>query len=192
VLKVRGTLEAQQVRAIRHLIASAVNGLKPQRCRWSTRPAGFSPTAAPTRPAAAPRRRAQARYERRMREQVESIVTSVVGPGHARVQLTADFDFNRITQTSDKFDPESRVVRSSQTREETMASDDTAGAVSVGNELPGANTPARGDAAARPEPQDRGNRQLRDLPHHQDRGHRRRPRQSHLGRGRGRRHLCQE
>ena len=31
VLKVRGSLEAQQVRAIRHLIASAVNGLKPQR-----------------------------------------------------------------------------------------------------------------------------------------------------------------
>src|SRR6202165_2839084 len=31
VLKVRGTLEAQQVSAIRHLIASAVNGLKPQR-----------------------------------------------------------------------------------------------------------------------------------------------------------------
>src|SRR5206468_5621372 len=76
-------------------------------------------------------------YERRLREQVESIVTSVVGPGHARVQLTAEFDFNRITQTSDKFDPESRVVRSSQTREETMANSDTAGAVSVGNELPG-------------------------------------------------------
>jgi len=31
VLKVRGALEAQQVRAIRHLVASAVNGLKPQR-----------------------------------------------------------------------------------------------------------------------------------------------------------------
>src|ERR1700726_4524795 len=31
VLKVRGMLEPQQVRAIRHLIASAVNGLKPQR-----------------------------------------------------------------------------------------------------------------------------------------------------------------
>ena len=49
----------------------------------------------------------------------KSIVTSVVGPGRARVQLTADFDFNRITQTSDQFDPEGRVVRSSQTREET-------------------------------------------------------------------------
>src|SRR4029077_13254159 len=31
VLKVRGQLEAQQVRAIRHLVASAVNGLKPER-----------------------------------------------------------------------------------------------------------------------------------------------------------------
>src|ERR1700753_1322433 len=31
VLRVRGTLEAQQVRAIRHIVASAVSGLKPQR-----------------------------------------------------------------------------------------------------------------------------------------------------------------
>src|SRR5213078_1965854 len=31
VLRVRGALEAQQIRAIRHLAASAVNGLKPQR-----------------------------------------------------------------------------------------------------------------------------------------------------------------
>src|SRR5688572_23716273 len=31
VLKVRGALDPQQVRSIRHLVASAVNGLKPQR-----------------------------------------------------------------------------------------------------------------------------------------------------------------
>src|SRR6204780_3300801 len=31
VLKVRGTLEQSQVRAIRHLVATAVNGLRPQR-----------------------------------------------------------------------------------------------------------------------------------------------------------------
>src|SRR5688572_28656156 len=31
VLKLRGSLEAQQVRAIRHLVASAVNGMKPTR-----------------------------------------------------------------------------------------------------------------------------------------------------------------
>ncbi len=63
----------------------------------------------------------QIAYERRLREQIEGIVTSVVGPGRARVQVTADFDFNRVTQTSEKFDPEGRVMRSSQTREESSA-----------------------------------------------------------------------
>jgi len=69
----------------------------------------------------------------------------VVGPGRARVQLTADFDFNRVTQTSDRYDPESRVVRSSQTREETLASSEAReGQVTVGNELPGAQQQRNG------------------------------------------------
>jgi flagellar M-ring protein FliF len=62
----------------------------------------------------------------------------VVGPGRARVQLSADFDFNRITETFDKFDPEGRVLRSSQTREETSATATSEAPVSVGNELPAA------------------------------------------------------
>jgi flagellar M-ring protein FliF len=78
-------------------------------------------------------------FEKRMREQVEAIVSSVVGPGRARVQLTADFDHNRVTQTFDRFDPDSRVVRSSQTREELLSGADRDGQVTVGNELPGAN-----------------------------------------------------
>jgi flagellar M-ring protein FliF len=64
-------------------------------------------------------------------------VSSVVGAGRARVQLSADFDYNKITQTSDKFDPEGRVLRSSQTREESSASADPNGQVTVNNELPG-------------------------------------------------------
>jgi flagellar M-ring protein FliF len=147
VLNVRGSLEAQQVRAIRHLVASAVNGLKPQRVSVVDETGRLlADGSGDDSGGGSNADERKLTYERRMREQVESIVTSVVGPGHARVQLTAEFDFNRITQTSDKFDPESRVVRSSQTREETMANGDSAaGAVSVGNELPGAN--ARPDGA---------------------------------------------
>ena len=72
-------------------------------------------------------------------------MSSVVGPGRARVQLTADFDFNRVTQTSDKFDPEGRVVRSSQTREESSQTATREGQVTVGNELPGAQTRQNGE-----------------------------------------------
>ena len=73
-----------------------------------------------------------------MRDQVETIVSSVVGSGRARVQLTADFDYNKITQTSDKFDPEGRVLRSSQSRDESSATAENNGQVTVNNELPGA------------------------------------------------------
>jgi flagellar M-ring protein FliF len=141
VLKLRGALEAQQVRAIRHLAASAVNGLKPNRVSIVDEGGRLLADGADDNiggfGAGADERKVA--FEKRMRDQVENIVTSVVGPGRARVQLTADFDFNRVTQTSDRFDPEGRVVRSSQTREETLASSEAReGQVTVGNELPGA------------------------------------------------------
>ena len=195
VLKVRGALEPQQVRAIRHLVASAVNGLKPERVSVVDEAGRLLADGAKvdgvTGGVGGEER--QVVYERRLREQIEGIVSSVVGPGRARVQLTADFDFNRVTQTSDKYDPEGRVLRSSQTREESSGSADSKeGQVTVGNELPGAASSAQATAAARrrAEPQVRGDRQLRDLALDQDRGDRGRPRQPHLGRGAGRRQLC--
>jgi flagellar M-ring protein FliF len=145
VLKVRGTLEPQQVRAIRHLVATAVNGMKPERVSVIDETGKLLADGASDdnalEGAGADERKAA--YENRLRAQVEAIVSSVVGPGHARVQLSADFDLNRITETSDKFDPEGRVVRSSQTREEQSSSSaKDSGQVSVGNELPGSNAPA--------------------------------------------------
>ena len=138
VLKVRGTLEPQQVRAIRHLVASAVNGLKPQRVSIVDEAGHLLADGAGDdedgEVSAEERRTA---FEKRLREQVEAIVTSVVGPGRARAEVSADFDFNRVTQTSDKYDPEGRVVRSSQTREETSATESRDNQVTVGNEIPG-------------------------------------------------------
>lgn len=146
VLKVRGSLDAQQVRAIRHLVASAVNGLKPERVSIVDESGRLLADGASGDALAGLSGQADERklaFERRLREQVETIVSSVVGPGRARVQLTADFDFNRITQTTDRFDPEGRVLRSSQTREEQSGTNDARdGQVSVGNELPGGRNEA--------------------------------------------------
>src|SRR4051794_16910748 len=139
VLRVRGALESSQVRAIRHLVASAVNGLKPQRVSVVDEAGNLLADGAsgPDGAIAGNGQERQASFERRLKDQIESIVSSVVGPGRARVQLSAEFDFNRITETFDKFDPEGRVVRSSQTREESSANGGQEGQVSVSNELPG-------------------------------------------------------
>ncbi|MCC7348738.1 MAG: flagellar M-ring protein FliF [Variibacter sp.] len=152
VVKVQGRLEPPQVRAIRHLIASAVNGLKPERVSIVDEAGQLLADGSREDPnggiGAAGLERQQA-MERRMRDQIESIVASVVGPGRVRVQLTADFDLNRVTQTSDTFDPEGRVLRSSQTREETSSSGQTEGQVTVGNELPGGTVAGAPTAAPR-------------------------------------------
>ena len=144
VLRVRGSLAAQEVRAVRHLVASAVKGLRPERVSVIDESGRLLADGAgdPNDLASVGADERKIAYENRLRREIEDIVTSVVGPGRARVQISADFDVNRITQTSDKFDPDSRVVRSSQIREEQSASGNAVGGqVSVGNELPGSDTP---------------------------------------------------
>ncbi|MBC9881845.1 flagellar M-ring protein FliF [Bradyrhizobium sp. INPA01-394B] len=147
VVRVRGSLEAQQIRAIRHLVASAVNGLKPQRVSIVDEAGQLLADGAQTDPEQAAGDDRRIAFEKRLRKQVEDIVSSVVGSGRARVQLSADFDFNKITQTSDKFDPEGRVLRSTQTREEQSMTADNNGQVTVNNELPGQQQ--NGGAAAK-------------------------------------------
>jgi flagellar M-ring protein FliF len=80
----------------------------------------------------------QMNFEKRLRNQVEDIVASVVGIGRARVQVAADMDNNRIQQTSETFDPEARVVRSTQNRNEDQTTTEVLdGQVSASKQLPG-------------------------------------------------------
>ena len=152
VLRVRGGLEPQQVRAIRHIVASAVNGLKAQRVSIVDESGQLLANGA-TGDASADGVTGDERrtsYERRMREQVENIVSSVVGAGRTRVQLSAEFDFNKTTQTTDRYDPEGRVLRSSQTREESsQTADGRDGQVTVNNELPGNQQQQQGGGSSK-------------------------------------------
>ena len=148
VLKLRGELEAAQVRAVRHLVASAVEGLKPERVSIVDEQGQLLADGAQSDASNSSHSNdeKQAAVERRLRSQVEQIVAGVVGSGRARVQVAAEFDLNRIESRSETFDPESRVVRSTQTRAENQTAGNPDGPVSVGNELPGANAPGANNA----------------------------------------------
>lgn len=138
ILKVRGDLDAGQIRAVRHLVATAVPGLKPEKVSIVDESGRLlADGAGSDNDVAAIAQDKQSAYEKRLRGQVEDIVASIVGRGRARVQVTAEMDFNRIQQVTDNFDPESRVVRSTQTRTENQQSNESRdGQVSVANELP--------------------------------------------------------
>ncbi|WNJ93849.1 flagellar basal-body MS-ring/collar protein FliF [Bosea sp. 685] len=141
VLKLAGELDAAQVRAVRHLVSSAVDGLKPERVSIVDERGRLLADGAQGEQGLVGLGidERQMGIEKRVKTQVEDIVASVVGQGRARVQVSATLDANRIESRSETYDPESKVIRSSQNRTENSATTDgTNGAVTVGNELPGA------------------------------------------------------
>ena len=146
VVKARTKLSRGQVSAIQHLVAAAVAGLSSNSVALIDEKgellAGGGGEGEEASAAAQEERTAG--FEDRLRQRVEGIVSSIVGPGHSRVQVAANMDFNRVTETAETFDPDSRVVRSSQTVQQDSQSKDqrNGAAVSVGNALPGQTAPA--------------------------------------------------
>lgn len=141
VVRARGGLARSQAKGIQFLVASAVEGLVPgnvsiidetgQMLAGGDGAEGGMGSSLDER---------QQTYETRLRRQVADIVTSVVGPNRARIQVAAELDFNRITRNSETFDPEGQVVRSTQTVEESSSATerDAQDGVTVGNALPDA------------------------------------------------------
>ena len=145
VVKARARLSRGQVSAIQHLVAAAVAGLTPSNVALIDDKgellAGGNGDG--DNASGAVQEERISGFEDRLRQRVENIVSSIVGPGHSRVQVAADMDFNRVTETAETFDPDSKVVRSSQTVQQDSASKDNraAAAVSVGTAIPGQAAP---------------------------------------------------
>ncbi len=141
VLKIAGgQLSAGQVRAIRNLVASAVPGLAVNHVTIaddSGRLLAAAEDAEDGAAAAEAMDERRAGLEERLRKEVQDIVESVVGAGAARVQVSADVDFNRTTQTSQTFDPEGRVVReTNSTEDSTKGGGSGGGGASATRNLP--------------------------------------------------------
>jgi flagellar M-ring protein FliF len=80
-------------------------------------------------------------YEERLRRRLQEIVEGIVGPGAARVQVSADLDFSQVTQTEEKFDPDQTAPRSTRTIEETDANKEADQTVTQGQNVPDGTVP---------------------------------------------------
>jgi flagellar M-ring protein FliF len=154
VLGTRATLDRGQVQAIQHLVAAAVASLTADHVaivdEHGNLLAGGDDKSGPNAMA-----RGQdedtTNYENNLRQRIESIVARVVGAGHVQVQVAATINYNHTQTTSETFDPDSKVVRSTQTVEQNASDNDGgASAVSVSNALPagaGGTTSPAGDTS---------------------------------------------
>ena len=154
-VKLQGSLNQNQIQAVQHLVSSAVEGLSPDNVTIIDGKGRLLASGRGTDEGFMSSRMEERtmQLENRLRNQVEEIVSSIVGQGRTRIEVSAEMDFNKITQTSDTFDPDGQVVRSTQTRSEEANAQEKEGndGVTVGNELPGAganegNGPGRQEA----------------------------------------------
>jgi flagellar M-ring protein FliF len=139
-LKGSGNLDREQIAGIQSLIASAVPDLKARDV--SIIDSTGTPLAiggAETETLSLTKNEELRReYEKRMQAQIEDMLGRVVGFGKVRATVTADLNFDRITQNEETFDPATQVVRSTQTVEENSNENQTDNNnVSVENNIPG-------------------------------------------------------
>lgn len=137
-------LTREQIAAIQHLIAAAVPQLQPNQVSIVDDRGNL--LARPTNSAAggaggggdSPEDMRLA-FEQTQARKIEDLLSQTLGYGKARAQVSADLDFDRITTNSEIFDPESQVVRSTQSSSEQSTNSEGSsggGTVSVTNGLP--------------------------------------------------------
>ncbi|PLR25549.1 flagellar M-ring protein FliF [Caulobacter zeae] len=131
---------SDMVAAVQNLVAGSVPGMKPERVNviddhGKTLSAGGDESLAGR---LAQDRKSEA--EARISKSVKEMLDGVLGPGKARVTVTADLDLNRITTQEKRYDPDGQVVLSESTSANNASetkNDDTGGVTATQN-IPGA------------------------------------------------------
>ena len=116
------TLAANQVQGIVHLVASSVEGLRPQEVTVIDSHGQVLTQAAGE--ADAPIGRGHTEFQRGLEQDLEARIQTmlerVVGPNRAVVRVSSVLDLRQVELTEEKFDPDTQVVRSEQRSQEKL------------------------------------------------------------------------
>jgi flagellar M-ring protein FliF len=128
---------ADNVRAIQNLVAGAVPGLKADKVTVVDQHAKTLSGGDTGMAAEADGRKSE--VEQRIAKQVKGLVEGIVGPGKARVNVSAEVEMAQVTTQQETYDPNGQVVRSESTTDEKSSENqpDTSGQASVAANIPG-------------------------------------------------------
>lgn len=132
---------SDMVRAIQNLVASSVPNLKPEKVTVIDQHGKTLSAPSDDSLAGKEAQDRKAEVEQRIAKTVKDMIEGVLGPGKARVNVTADINLDRVTTQEEKFDPDGQVVRSESTNENSSSetkNDENAGVTATSN-VPGQN-----------------------------------------------------
>ena len=145
-----GSVDRESVQAILNLVAAAVPGLKAQNVAIVDSAGDLLARAgAPLDGIGAAQTADElaTATEARLSEAVEEMLGRTLGPDHVRATASVEMNFDTSQQTSEKYDPDQQVARSTQTSTTTNKTTDAAQNVSVQNNLPNANAGTSGSGS---------------------------------------------
>lgn len=147
-LKTTGRLPSESVQAIRHLVASAVPGLTPDSVAVVDQTGALLARTGEGGDAGSSEIDGrQAEVEARLRNEVESLVASVVGNGNVRASVSAVLERDQVREQAESYDPDLQVVARQVTVESADRNDENgAGAegATVATQLPENEGPITG------------------------------------------------
>lgn len=135
-------LETDQVNAIRHLVANAVQGLVPDQVAVVDnrgRVLSEDLKQDPTLGTASSQMRYRQQVEDYLSRKVETMLAQVIGPGQAVVRVSADIETEATTISAEVYDPEGQVVRSQTQTDDTNNTSETragGGATGISANIP--------------------------------------------------------
>jgi flagellar M-ring protein FliF len=153
-VKGNGALPASAVNSIRFLVANSVEGLQANNVsvvdnqgnvlsenQENDSVAGMSGN----------QLSARRNFEQYLTKKAEGMLEKVLGPGQAVVRVSAEINWDTITRTEEKFDPDGQVVRSSTINDEntdtsTASAPSVAAGLSANSSAPDPNNPAATNA----------------------------------------------
>ena len=142
-----GRMDREGVQSVLNLVASAVPGLRPQNVAIIDSRGNLLARAGEPGDSAAAQTAAELRAatEQRLSRAVEDMLERTLGAGRVRAETAVDMDYDQVKETQEKYDPDSKVERSTQNNTSTNKTTEQNNTVSVANNLPNADagsTPA--------------------------------------------------
>jgi flagellar M-ring protein FliF len=138
-------LDTQAVQSVLNLVAAAVPGLKPQAIalidsRGTLLARAGQPTGEDQAVSSAEELRRTT--EAKISHAIEDMLERTVGPGHVRAEATVEMNYDHVNETTENYNPDQQVVRSTQTTTDKNRNTEADKAVTVQNNLPNADAGA--------------------------------------------------
>jgi len=155
-----GSVDRESVQAILNLVAAAVPGLKAQNVAIVDSAGDLLARAgAPLDGIGAAQTADElaTATEARLSEAVEEMLGRTLGPDHVRATASVEMNFDTSQETTEKYDPDQQVARSTQTTTTTNKTTDAQQNVSVQNNLPNASAGTTGSGSTEQEQEETDN-----------------------------------